>query len=77
MTKKYAKTFFLSPITVEKIEDVIKTSNLNKATGPNSIAVIILKEIKKEISEPSILINLSFDTGDFPNCLNLRSYTSL
>ena len=72
MTKKYAKTFFLSPTTVEKIEDVIKTSNLNKATGPNSIPVIIFREIKKEISEPlSILINLSFNTGDFPNCLNL------
>ena len=42
------------------------------AIGPNSIPVTILKEIKKEISEPmSTLINLSFDTGDFPNCLKL------
>ena len=58
------------PTTAEKIASVIKTFNLNKATGPNSIPVIILKELKKEISEPlSILINLSFDTGDFPNCL--------
>ena len=51
---------------------MIKTFNLNKATGPNSIPVIILKEIKKEISEAlSTLINLSFNTGDFPNCLKL------
>ena len=51
---------------------MIKTFNLNKAIGPNSIPVTILKEIKKEISEPmSTLINLSFDTGDFPNCLKL------
>ena len=51
---------------------MIKTFNLNKAIGPNSIPVIILKEIKKEISEPlSTIINLSFDTGDFPNCLKL------
>ena len=49
-----------------------KTFNLNKAIGPNSIPVTILKEIKKEISEPlSSLINLSFDTGDFTNCLKL------
>ena len=48
---------------------MIKAFNLNKAIGPNSIPVTILKEIKKEISEPlSTLINLSFDTGDFPNC---------
>ena len=70
--KKNTKTFFLSPTTAEEIEDVIKTFNLNKAIGPNSIPVTILKEIKKEISEPlSSLINLSFDTGDFPNCLKL------
>ena len=32
----------------------------------------MLKEIKKEISGPlSSLINLSFDTGEFPNCLKL------
>ena len=51
---------------------MIKAFNLNKAIGPNSIPVIILKETKKEISEPlSTLINLSFDTGDFPSYLKL------
>ena len=56
----------------------LKTFNLSKAISPNSIPVTILKEIKKEISEPlSTLINLSFDTGDFPNHLKLASYTSL
>ena len=50
---------------------MIKTFNVNKAIGPNSILVTILKEIK-EISEPlSSLINLPFDTGEFPNCLKL------
>ena len=61
---------FLSPTTAEEIEDLIKTFNLNKAIGPNIIPVTILKEIKKEILEPlSTLINLSFDTADFLNCL--------
>ena len=42
---------------------MIKTFNLNKAAGPNSIPVIILKEIKTEISE--------LNTGHFPNCVKL------
>ena len=47
---------------------MINAFNLNKAIVPNSIPVIILKEI----SEPlSTLINLLFNTGDFPNCLKL------
>ena len=51
---------------------MIKTFNLNKAIGPNSIPVTRSKEIKKEIFEPlSTLINLLIDTGDFPNCLKL------
>ena len=54
------------------MEDLINAFNLNKAIVPNIIPVIILKEIKKEISEPlSTLINLLFNTGDFPNCLKL------
>ena len=55
-----------------EIEDVIKIFNLNKAMGPTSIPVITLKEINKEISESLYtLINLLFDTGDFPSCLKL------
>ena len=62
----------LETTTAEEIEHaMIKTFNLNKAVGPNNIPVII-KKIKKEISEPlSTLINLSFDKGNFPNCLKL------
>ena len=40
--KKNTKTFFSSPTTAEEIKDVIKTFNLNKAIGPNSIPVTIL-----------------------------------
>ena len=45
--KQKKKTLFLSPTTAEEIEDVIKTFNLNKAIGPNSIPVTILKKIRK------------------------------
>ena len=38
-TKKNTKKIFLSPTTTEENEDVIKTFNLNKAIGPDSIAV--------------------------------------
>ena len=50
---------------------MIKTSNLNKAAGPNSIPVIILKE-KTEIGmseQLSTQTNLLINAGDFPNCL--------
>ena len=69
--KRKYKKIILSPTTAEEFADVIKTFNLNKAIGPNSITVIILKE-KKEMSEAlSTLINLSFNAGNFPNCLIL------
>ena len=50
----------------------LKTFNLNKANGPNNKSVKILKDMKNEISVPlSTLINLSFNTGIFPDCLKL------
>ena len=72
MTKSNAKTFFLSPTTPEEVLNELKTFNLNKASGPNSIPVKQLKDMKSEISIPlSTLTNLSFHTGIFPSSLKL------
>ena len=58
LTKSNAKTFFLSPVTPEEVLNELKTFNLNKVSGPNSIPVKILKDMKSEISVPlSTLIN--------------------
>ena len=72
MTKSNTKTFFLSPTTPEEVLNELKTFNLNKTSGPNSIPVKILKDMKSEISVPlSTLTNLSFNTGIFPSSLKL------
>ena len=42
----------------------------DKACGPNSIPISILKTFKKELSKPlSDIINLSFSTGAFPETM--------
>ena len=72
MVKSNAKTFFLSPATLEEVLNELNTFNLIKANGPNSIPVKILKDMKSEISVPlSTITNLSFNIGIFPSCLKL------
>ena len=47
-------------------------NHLNKANGPNSIPVKILRDMKSEISVPlSALSNFSFNTGIFTSSLKL------
>ena len=51
---------------------IIKTLNLGKALGPNSIPTKLLKQFSKAISIPLYkLINLSFEKGIFPDSLKL------
>ena len=69
-------SFFLTPIINENIESIISLFNLSKATSPNSIPVKILKDLKKELSEPlTKLINLFFSTGQFLGNLNLQKWS--
>ena len=68
LTKSNTKTLFLSSTTLAKVASILKTFNLNKAIGPNSLSNEILMDLKSEISEPlSNLIYLSLNTGVFPN----------
>ena len=58
------------PDSTEKVQDIISSFYLNKAQGPNSVPIKILKDLKKELSKLlTILINLTFSLGIFPNCL--------
>ena len=67
-------TILLSPTLPEDIEGLIKSMKTNKASGPNSIPIKILKLFKKEFSKPlSDIINLSFNQGVFPNLLKLAN----
>ena len=68
LTKSSTKILCLSPTTPNKVTNILKTFNLNKAIGPNSIPVKIIKDLKNEIFEPLFTLrNLSFNTGIFSN----------
>ena len=72
LTEPTTNTFILTPTNTEEIEDIIKTLNIRKSIGPNSIPTKLLKQFSKEISIPiEKLINLSFETGLFPDALKL------
>ena len=63
--------FFLTSKLSDEIQEIIKSLNSKKATGPNSIPAKILKVFSKTISIPlANLINLSFECGIFPMFLN-------
>ena len=67
LTKTTQNSFFT---TSEEIEDIISCIQRNKATGPSSIPIKILKDLKKTISKPLVdLINSSFNSGKFRNCI--------
>ena len=78
LTKSNAKACFLSLTTPEEVLNELKIFNVNKANGPNSTPVKILKDIKSEISVPlSTLTNLSFKTEIFRSSLKLASVTPI
>ena len=68
------ETIFLSPTTPADIEPLINCIKPNKAIGPNSIPTKILKEFKRELSEPlSDMISVSFNKGIFPDFLKVAN----
>ena len=70
MNNPNANSLFLHPTDPKEIEDVIKYFKPQKAVGPNSISPKILKDYRKQVSEPlSIIVNLSFSLGKFPDLL--------
>ena len=71
-------SFFLSPTSPGEIEKIIEKLNPSKSTGPNGIPVFILKAFKGFFSYwLSILINLCFETGEFPLMLKLAKVIPL
>ena len=67
-------TFAIYDCDTTEIENIISSFNPRKATGPSSIPADILQILKKEISSPlSIIFNMSFSTGTYPNLLYLST----
>ena len=65
---KVKETFFLNPVSPSEVFDIIQSFDINKALGPNSIPIYILKISNNFFSEKlSDIANLSFETGIFPD----------
>ena len=66
------QTFFLTPTNEQQVLKNIKLLKRNKVSGPFSIPIKFLKLFQKELTKPiSLIINLSFLTGIFPDILKL------
>ena len=73
-----ADSFFLLPTVPLEVEKIIDALNANKATGPMSMPVFILKHFKNFFSFwISKLINLCFETGIFPEILKIAKVIPL
>ena len=78
MPPRILNNFQLSPIKSQEIEAVIDKLVSKKATGPYSIPVAILKQIKHFVSEPLMnIFNVSLTSGSFPDSLKLGSVTPI
>ena len=67
-------SFFISPSNSDEVFSVIKELKNNKSTGPSSIPSKFLKLFQTVLSKPvSLIINLSFSSGTFPNNLKIAN----
>ena len=68
LDKPQASSFFLSPVSLTEIENIIMSLNLTKACGPLSIPASILKILKSVLAIPlQLLFNYSFYSGTVPD----------
>ena len=68
----------LAPVTEREIEIIIESLNQKKAIGPYNIPVFPLKILCRYIAVPlSKIVNKSFETGMFPDCLKIGKVNPL
>ena len=71
-------SFFLGVVTEVELESIIGNLNSRKTIGPYSIPTVILKEFKDILKIPlTIIINISFQTGIFPEQCKIAHITSV
>ena len=72
------KSFFLSPNDKNEIISIISALDSQKASGPNSIPIKILKLMKNDISDQlAVLFKCSFTSGSFPTILKTSKVTPI
>ena len=78
LKNRNADSMFLSPVTEQEIEFITQSLNSQKAVGPCRIPVFLLKTLTKHIAKPlSVIVNLSFQAGVFPNNLKVAKVNLL
>ena len=76
--KRISNSLSLSPAALEEIEIIIQSLNVKKAIGPYSSPVFLLKILCGHIAQPlSSIINLSFESGIFPDKLKVGKVVPL
>ena len=64
--------FFITPTTVEEVNDLISDLKANKSTGPSSLPTKIMKQLNDIIASPlAELINKPFQSGIFPDIFKI------
>ena len=72
LDKSHLDSFFILPTSTQEIEEEILKLKNDKAVGPFSIPVRILKIIRHVVSRPlEAIFNLSFSTGIVPSSLKI------
>ena len=71
-------SFFLTATGPDEIQKIIERLDISKSTGPFGIPMLLLKTFKEFFSIwLSVLINLSFETGEFPTLLKMAKVTPI
>ena len=71
-------SFFLTATGPDEIQKLIDKLDSSKSTGPFGLPIFLLKRFKEYFSIwLSELINLSFETGEFPTILKLAKVTPI
>lgn len=64
------KTIFMHPVTIQEVKNIVKELKNKKSTGHDGISMQLIKSSIDYIAEPLVyIINLSIETGCFPNDL--------
>ena len=72
LTRPQCTSFYINPTTTKEIEEEISKLNTNKASGPYSIPVKLLKILTTVLSYPlNYLFNLSFSSGVVPDMIKI------
>ena len=67
-----SESILLQPLTVDELNNIVKSFNANKASGHDNISMKIIHQSFQNIAQPLVtIINLSLFTGVFPESFKI------